>query len=319
VQHYLIRRVLWSIPGLLGVTLLAFIVIRVVPGDVVHLMAGEGGPNAHLSAPEAQKLRRQLGLDKPLPVQYVIWLGNALRGDFGRSVWTRRAASEEISRRLPITAELAILSSLIAIAIAIPVGVLAAVRRDTPLDYVCRIVSICGLAMPGFWLATMVIVLLSTAFHYLPPVGYKSLQDSPGINLQQMIWPALVLGFALSASTMRMTRSALLEVLRQDYVRTAWAKGLRERSVIVRHALKNAMIPIITIVGTQVGILLGGSVIMERIFALPGLGQLTVDSIFQRDYPQLQANVVTLASVFILVNLLIDLSYAWLDPRIRYA
>jgi len=224
----------------------------------------------------------------------------------------------QLFKRIPVSAELAALAIVLALVIAIPVGVISAIRQDTFLDYIGRLVAISGLSLPDFWLGTVMLMMLSLWFRWLPPIGYVPFFTNPLANLQQFVFPALILGFRLSATSMRMTRSTMLEVLRQDYIRTAWSKGLRERVVIYRHALKNAMIPVITIIGTQFSVLLGGTVIMETIFVLPGVGRLTLDSIFNRDYTQLQGNVLFLAMVMVTANLVVDLSYAWFDPRIRY-
>ncbi|MBI2886569.1 MAG: ABC transporter permease [Chloroflexi bacterium] len=315
MQQYILRRVLMLFPVLLGVSFTVFVLLRLLPGDVVTIMRGETG---NLTDEQAEALRTELGLNKPFILQYGEWVWGILRGDWGVSVWSRRPVLDEMLRRLPVSAELALLALIISLSLAIPIGVIAAVRQDTPLDYLVRVVSVFGLSVPGFWLATMAILFTAIQFQWVPPLKYTAFVDNPWLNLQSFLLPAFAIGIQSSASVMRMTRTTLLEVLRQDYVRTAWAKGLTERAVIVRHGLKNAMIPVVTIVGNQVGFLLGGSVIMEQIFTLPGLGRLTLESIYQRDYPQLQGNILFIATVFVTVNLIVDISYAWLDPRIRF-
>lgn len=315
MRQYILRRVLMLFPVLLGVSFMVFVLLRLLPGDVVTIMMGETG---NLSPEQADSLRTELGLNKPFVVQYAEWVWGILRGDWGVSAFSRQPVLNEMLRRLPVSAELALLSMIVSLSIAIPVGVIAAVRQDTPIDYVLRVLSVFGLSLPGFWVATMALLFMAFQFQWVPPLRYIPFFTDPWLNIQSFILPALTIGTAASASVMRMTRTTLLEVLRQDYVRTAWAKGLTERAVIFRHALKNALIPVVTIMGNQVGFLLGGSVIMEQIFVLPGLGRLTLESIYQRDYPQLQGNILFIATVFVTVNLIVDISYAWLDPRIRF-
>ncbi|MBI4640944.1 MAG: ABC transporter permease, partial [Candidatus Tectomicrobia bacterium] len=246
------------------------------------------------------------------------WLFGIFRGDLGRSIVNGTPIFEELIRRLPVTIELMILSILIGLIIAIPAGIISAVRQDTIIDYVVRFISIGGLSVPTFWSGTLLLILPLLWFRYLPPMRYVSFFENPWANLQLYMWPSLAIGFALSASVMRMTRTMLLEVLRQDYIRTAQAKGLREAVLIRRHALKNAMIPVVTIIGLQIGRLMGGTVIMERIFQLPGIGRFLLDAIAQRDYPELQTIILLITAMYVLLNLLVDITYAWLDPRIRY-
>lgn len=317
MQQYILRRLLLAVPVLLGLSLAIFGSIRLVPGDVIVSMTADAG-----NVPEAQKeeLRQQLGLDEPFVTQYVGWLGGMLRGDFGTSLWRGTPVIQELRRTLPITLELATLALAIAIVVAIPIGVISAARQDTWMDYVGRLFSIGALSMPDFWLGTMAMLYLSLWFGWIPPIGegFRGLFEDPSINLQLIFLPALILGIRLSAGAMRMTRSAMLEVLREDYIRTAWSKGLRERSVVMRHALRNGMIPVITIFGAQLGFLLGGSVVMETLFGLPGMGRLTLEAVRLRDYPVVQANVMVIGTIVVLLNLLVDVTYGWLDPRIRY-
>ena len=312
--RYILRRLALAVPVLFLVSVIVFAMIRIIPGDVVTMRLVEGG-----ETPEAQAMRRQLGLDQPLPVQYLFWVANLLRGDLGVSLWTGYPVVQEIAQSLPITLELALLSIVIAIAIAIPAGLISAVAQDTPVDWVVRLVSVAGLAIPPFWLGTLLIMLPAIFVGWAPPAGYVSFLEDPATNIQQFIFPALSLGYFYAALSMRLTRSQALEVLRQDYVRTARAKGLADRAVLATHVLKNTLMPVITLAGTQLGVLLGGVVIIEQIFSLPGMGRLTLWAISVRDYPQLQANVLLVAATTVILNLLVDLTYAWLDPRVHTA
>jgi len=316
MQNYILRRLLAAIPTFFAVTIVIFVLIRIVPGDIVGLMQ-ENDATALVRPDAADELRKELGIDEPIPVQYWKWLTGFLQGDLGVSPWTNRPVFEEALSRLPTTFELATITMLVATGLGIFSGVIAATYRNSPPDYFLRVFSVMGLAAPGFWVATMLIVLLANNFGYLPPPEYKRPWEEPWTNVQQMIWPALVLGISLSAGILRMTRATMLDVLRQDYIRTAYSKGLRSRTIITQHALRNSMIPVFTIMGGQFGFLLGGTVIMERIFGLPGLGDLMFGSINRRDYPQLQLSVVILALSYLILNLVIDLIYGFLDPRIR--
>ena len=300
------------LPAVVLVSVFVFVLIRAIPGDTVTLMLADSKDDG-----EAQQLREKLGLDKPLVIQYGIWARDALRGDLGRSLWTKTPVTEEIARALPVTVELSILAMLIAILLAVPAGLLSAVAQNHLADYVVRSVSIAGLSIPAFWLGTLYIMLPAIWFRWSPPTDYVAFVEDPVANLKQFILPALAVGYYLSAVTMRMLRSQTLEVLRQDFIRTARAKGLDDHAVLTRHALRNALIPAISVIGTQTGVLLGGVVIIEQIFLLPGLGRLTLWAIQVRDYPQLQANILVVVLLTMLVNLLTDLSYGWLDPRIR--
>ena len=290
--------------------------MRVMPGDALTVLMGESG---NVSAKDLQKLQKELGLDRPYVEQYGIWLWQMVSLNPGYSIFTNEPITVALKKAIPVTLELAALAIILGLIIAIPVGVLSATRQDTPSDYVGRVVAVSGLSMPDFWLGTLVITFAAIWFRWIPPIGYVSLWESPWRNLQQFLLPAAILGFRLSAATMRMTRSTVLEVLREDYVRTAWAKGLAGRIVVYKHALKNALIPVITIVGGQLGVLLAGTVVVETIFALPGMGRLTVEAILYRDYPIVQTNVMLVAATLVTLNLVVDLAYAWLDPRIRYS
>jgi peptide/nickel transport system permease protein len=266
-----------------------------------------------------EKARQELGLDRPFLEQYHTWMAGVLRGDLGYSLTSRRPVSQELLKRVSLTSHLAVLSLLIALLIALPIGVLSAVRQDTVADYLGRLFAILGLSLPDFWLATVVITFLAIWFRWIPPIGFAPIWVDPARNLSQLLIPAVIIGARLAAVSMRMTRSSLLEVLRQDYIRTARAKGLRERAVIVGHAFKNAFIPVVTIIGQQFSVLLGGTVIVEFIFLQPGVGSLMLDAVQLRDYTLIQGAVLFFATVIVVMNLLVDLSYAWLDPRIRYS
>jgi peptide/nickel transport system permease protein len=315
MHKYVIRRLLLAIPVLLLSSLIVFGLMRVMPGDALTALMAESG---NVSARELQKLRKNLGLDLPYHEQYLIWMWQMVSFNPGDSIFTNEPIPVALKKSIPVTIELAVLAMVLGLLIAIPVGVVSATRQDTPSDYVGRLVAISGLSLPDFWLGTLVITFAAIWFSWIPPLGYTSLWESPWRNLQQFLLPAAVLGFRLAAATMRMTRSTLLEVLREDYVRTAWAKGLGERMIVYKHALKNALIPVVTIVGGQFGTLLAGTVIVETIFALPGMGRLTVEAILFRDYPVVQTNVMLVAGTLVALNLLVDLTYAWLDPRIHY-
>jgi peptide/nickel transport system permease protein len=312
--RYVLRRLIQMIPVMFLVSLIVFSLLHLTPGDPATSMLGEE------ATPEAvAALRARMGLDDPLPIQYVNWLSSVLQGDLGRSIRSNQPVSEAIFDRLPVTIELSLLSVLISLAIALPAGIIAAMRRNSPLDTTTTVTALLGVSLPNFFLAILLIYLLSLKLGWLPPIGYTPFLDDPVDNLKKMIMPAITLGTALSAIVMRMTRSSLLEVLDQDHVRTARAKGLSEARVIQRHALRNALIPVVTVVGLQIGGLLGGAIITESIFVLPGIGRLLVDSIFQRDFPLVQGVVLFASLAFLLTNLLVDLLYAALDPRIRYA
>jgi peptide/nickel transport system permease protein len=315
MHKYVLRRLLLAFPVLLLSSLIVFGLMRVMPGDALTLLMGESG---NVGEKELAKLRRDLGLDRPYHEQYAIWLWQMVTLSPGDSIFTNEPIPVSLRKAIPVTLELATLAMIIGIVVAVPIGVLSATRQDSTSDYVGRVVAVSGLSLPDFWLATLVITFAAIWFHWIPPIGYVSLWDSPWKNLQQFLLPAAILGFRLSAATMRMTRSTVLEVLREDYVRTAWAKGLAGRIVVYKHALKNALIPVVTIVGGQLGVLLAGTVVVETIFALPGMGRLTVEAILFRDYPVVQTNVMLVAATLVTLNLVVDLTYAYLDPRIRY-
>jgi peptide/nickel transport system permease protein len=313
VKRYVLRRLLVAIPSLLIASLIVFSLPRLIPGDVVQLMLEEKAYGKDLD-----DLRAKLGLNRPMYIQYVEWLGQVTRGDLGESLWTKRPVLEELARRLPISLELADLALFFAIIIAVPIGVLAAIRQDTLADYAMRSMAILGLSVPGFWIATLCVLLPAIWWGWSPPIQFTAFGVDPWAHFAQFLLPAFILGIASAAAIMRLTRGTLLEVLRQDYVRTAWAKGLRERVVVIKHSLKNALIPVITILGIQVAQILGGTVIFESIFGLPGMGRFLFDAINQRDYPVIQGVNLLIVSVVVLINLIVDAFYAFLDPRIRY-
>jgi peptide/nickel transport system permease protein len=289
-------------------------VVRLIPGGAETAVLGE---NATPQA--ATQLRHSLGLDRPIPEQYVRWLGGVLHGDFGQSIQFKRPVSKDLRERIPVTMELGLLAMVVSLCIALPIGALSAMRQDTAIDYGARAVAIAMLSLPNFWLGTLVLTFGSVWFNWAPPLTYHSLTDAPLKNLAILAAPAIILGAALSGTVMRLTRAQMLEVLRQDYVRTAWAKGLRERTVVTRHAVRNAFIPVITVIGLQVPILIGGTVILETIFSVPGMGRFLVGAIGARDYPVIQGINLMVALIAITTNLVVDLSYSLIDPRVKYA
>ncbi len=319
MKAFLLRRAIGLLPILVGISIVVFAIMRMLPGDVAAMILGgeeEGGAGVSKEAVEA--LRVQLGLNEPLWSQYLHWAGGLLRLDAGNSLWSNRPVFVEIAERLPLTVELALLALTISMIVGIPFGVLSALKQDTWVDYIFRTVSVAGLTIPGFWLGTLTILFLTISFNWVPPLGYVSFSDDPWTNLQQLIWPAIVIGYGNAAIIARMTRSATLEVLREDYIRTAWAKGLGLRTVLSVHALRNAMLPVLTLAAIELGNLLSGAVVMETIFTLPGVGRYLVDAIFHRDYPVVQTIVVLMGVMFVVLNLVVDLLYGVLDPRIRY-
>jgi peptide/nickel transport system permease protein len=316
VRQYIFKRLLLMIPTLFGVAVLIFLLLRVLPGDIVELKYAGAGVYAPKEA--LARERAQLGLDKPIWHQFVSWIWGIVRLDFGTSMWTGRPISHEVGIRLELSIELALMATLIAVLISIPLGAVAAVKQDTWIDYCARVFSIAGLAVPSFWLGIVIILAFVIYFQWLPPLTFTSFWVDPQANLTQLIWPALAVGYRYSAVATRMTRSAILEVLREDYIRTARAKGLWERAVLIRHALKNALLPVITVIGLEFAFLVGGLVVTEQVFNLNGIGKLFVEAISQRDYTMVQSLVLLTSFVFIFVNFLVDMINACLDPRIRY-
>jgi peptide/nickel transport system permease protein len=316
VTKYLIKRFLLMLPTLLGVALVTFLLIRVIPGDVVELRYS--GDRGAVSQEILDQERARIGLDKPVWQQFVTWIWGVVRLDFGTSMWTGAPIWEEIKLRFALSLQVAIMATIVAVVLAIPLGVLAALKQDSWIDYAVRIFSIAGLAMPSFWLGIVLILLMLVIFKWLPPMVYTPFWVNPWQNMLQLIWPALAVGYRYSAVATRMTRSAMLEVLREDYIRTARAKGLMQKLILSRHALKNAMLPVMTVVAIEFAFLIGGLVVTEQVFNLNGIGLLFVQAVAHRDYTLLQALVMLVAGMFIFVNFLMDIAYAWIDPRIRY-
>lgn len=327
--NYIIRRLLLVIPTLLIVTALLFGAMRMVPGSILDLMADQMAFNSPAGGMQVDWIKKQLGLDVPVPQQYGRWLGvvpNAegefsgiLQGNLGSSLWTNRPVTQEIRQRLPVSFELGLLALIISLLLALPIGIYSAIRQDTLGDYGARSFALFLISIPGFWTATLVIVLPSIWWNWMPPLSVVPIVEDPLTNLGQFIVPAFILGWNFSGSIMRMVRTMMLEVLRQDYIRTAWAKGLSERQVIIKHALKNSLIPVVTLVGARIpALLIGGAVIMENIFALPGMGNLFLKSLQQRDYPVISAVNLLVATFSLLIILAVDLTYGWLDPRVTY-
>jgi peptide/nickel transport system permease protein len=314
-MRYLARRAVWTVVALLGVSVLIFLLVRLLLGNIVDIIAGTEG---QLSRQQRAAILREFGLDRPLVVQYFLWLGNMLQGNFGWSFRTSQPVGALIASRLPITIELALLSVLAVALVGIPLGVAASVSRSLRVRTLVQIVGVLGLSLPNFWIAILLIIGASSLFGWLPALMYVTPWADPWVNLQQMFLPVASLALGLSAVVVRMTRSSMLEVLGQDFIRVARAKGLATRSVLLRHALRNALVPIVTVLGLQTGFLLGGVVITEQIFGLPGLGWTLLNGVYQRDYPVVQGTVMVFAVTFVLVNLLVDLLYTYLDPRIRY-
>ncbi|MCH8884051.1 MAG: ABC transporter permease [SAR324 cluster bacterium] len=322
MYRYLTRRILFMIPTLLGVAVLVFVLMRLIPGDIVTIrMAGEGS-TVSVAALEAERAR--LGLDKPAWRQLVDWLWGILRFDFGTSMWTGRPIAYEIGLRFKLSMQMAIMATVVAVVLAIPLGIISAVKQDTWIDYAVRCFSIAGIAIPSFWLGIMIILglLIFTqawfGIPWMPPIKYVPIWEDPGYNLSMLIWPAMATGYRYSAVATRMTRSALLEVLREDYIRTARAKGLLEKIIINRHALKNSMLPVVTIIGIEFAFLMGGLVVTEQVFNLNDLGKLFVESVLNEDYTLTRSIVMLVVAIFVFLNFVVDLLYGWLDPRIRY-
>lgn len=315
MRQYILRRIILAIFVLWLVHLLVFSMVRMFPGDVVMMRLAQ---DATMTRESYERARQELGIDRPFLVQYGETMRDLFRGDLGDSLLSGRPVIDELGDRVWLTLHLAIMSLIVALIIAIPIGVLSAIRQDTAADYGGRMFSILGLSLPDFWTGVVAVLILSLWFQWLPPRGFEEIWIDPIKVFQQLGIPALIIGFRFSAIIMRMTRSSMLEVLREDYIRTAWSKGLSERRVIVSHALKNSFIPVITLVGQQFSILLGGTVIIETIFLLPGVGNMTLDAVIFRDYTLVQGAVIFFGGIMVLMNLLVDISYAWFDPRIRY-
>jgi peptide/nickel transport system permease protein len=320
MRQYVVRRLLLFVPTLFGASLLVFVLMRLVPGDIAEILVYQtGSESSTIQKRQIQQIRGELGLDRPVLEQYASWMAGAVRGDFGQSYSQRRPVRDILAERFPRSMELAGLTLAIAVVWAVPLGVISAVKQNGWMDYAARILSLSGLSLPLFVTGALLLWGLVRLFRWIPPLEFVAFTENPLENLKQLIWPALCQAYYISAPITRLTRSQMLEVIRHDYVRTARAKGLGERAVVYRHALKNALLPVVTFIGWWGGRLLGGLVIMEIIFVVPGMGTALVQAVSQRDYPTVQAMIFVMALVFLLVNLFIDLLYAWLDPRIRYA
>ena len=319
MRTYVIQRCLLFIPTLIIVTVLVFGILRIIPGDPALLILGGEEGDDDFTQQQLADLRAKLGTDKPIYVQYMVWVGNMLQGDFGTSYFYEGdQVIEDIVARLPVTVELGLLALVMASGVAIPMGVISAIKQDTIGDYATRVITIAGIALPNFWVAVMTIFFLILFFKWAPPLDYASPWEDPWTNFQQLIFPAIALGTSNMAFIARITRSAMLEVLHEDYIRTARSKGLKEATVVVRHALRNALLPVVTLTGYEFGRLISGTVIIEVIFLVPGMGRLLITSITQRDFPIIQAIIVIIAIVVLVLNLVLDLTYGWLNPRIRY-
>jgi peptide/nickel transport system permease protein len=317
MQRYIARRLLLMIPTLFGVTFVVFMLIRSVPGDVTDLLLGEFGAN---DASVKAALRKEYSLEGNLPVQYVRWMSDVLRFDLGKSILSSRTVTSELENRLPVTFELGLLAIFFSMLVAIPIGIISAIRQDSWADYVGRSFAIGLIAIPGFWVGTLLITFAGRYFTWgVPPKSYVDFTDNPIGNLRMMIVPAMILGAGLSGGVMRFTRSTMLETLRQDYIRTAWSKGLRERVIIVRHALRNALIPVVTVIGLQLPLLVGGTVIIEQVYSIPGMGRYYITAVNTHDYPVIQGINLIVAAVVVFANLGVDVLYSILDPRIRYS
>ncbi len=319
MRNYIIKRLLLFIPTVIAVSMALFAILRILPGDVAAVIIQAGDPEVTITEEERIRVTEELGLDRPVHIQYAEWMWGVLRFDLGDSFIIKRPVMEFVKLQVPVTLQVALLSAILVAVISIPIGVLAAVYQDAWPDYILRGAAILGLAMPSFFIALLTVLILSRFFHWMPPFGFVHLWQDPWVSFQQLLFPALCIGFHSSGSMMRMTRGQMLEVLRDDYIRTARAKGLAERSVIIKHALRNAMLPVVTLFGFQIAFLLGGTVVIEIIFSIPGMGQQLIEATLLRDFPIVQTYVLYIAVIAMLSNLLVDLTYAWLDPRISYS
>ncbi len=316
MRTFLIRRLLALIPTMLFATIIVFVLIRLIPGDIIDMMISQH--DVGFEEVTRESIQKALGLDKPIHIQYLIWVKDiVIHGDLGDSLWQETPVIDEILARMPVTLELGLFALITALLVSIPVGIYSAIRHDTIGDYIGRTFSILGMAIPGFWLGTMVVIYPAVWWGWSPPIDLVPFTENPWEHIETFIVPGMILGIGLSAVTMRMTRAMMLEVLRQDYIRTAWAKGLKERIVILRHGVKNALIPVVTLIGLQVPILIGGTIVFEKIFVLPGMGLLLFESVNQRDYPIITGLMLVMGVFILIVNLIVDLSYGYLDPKVR--
>ena len=320
MRDYIIRRVMLVIPSVFVLTLLVFGMVRLLPGDVVDTIAAQlsGGRGGIIDPETKERIRQELGLDRPIYIQYFVWIGQIVRGDLGASLITKIDIVEDIKRRFPVTFELVILTLVLMVLWGLSVGIFSAIRQDSWMDYVLRSVAIIGLSVPFFWTAVLLLLFGSLWFNWSPPWGVNAFFDDPWLNIQQFFFPAVILAVSQGSQVARMTRATVLEVMRQDYIRTARAKGLVERAILSRHALKNAMIPVVSLIGINFAFALGGTVVLEQIWGLPGMGQLMLTAIKQRDYPVIQGVILFTGTLVMIINLFVDLSYGWLNPRIRY-
>ena len=319
MRQYLLRRLALFVPTLIGASIVIFVILRILPGDVAAiLLAGPSGDSTYTQE-DIDNLRESLGLNKPIPVQYLEWAYGMVRFDLGNSYVTNTPISRSIRQQFPVSLELGIFTIIVTWIIAVPIGILAAIRQDGFADYILRGIAIIGLAMPSFFVGLLVVLFLSVLFNWIPPIGYTHLWEDPVVSFQQLVFPAVALGFSINGTLLRMTRTQLLEVLRDDYVRTARAKGLSERVVVMRHAVRNALLPVVTIAGAQMGLIFSGTIVIENIFSIPGIGRGVLQAMFFRDLPMVQAYLTYFVLVALVANLLVDLTYAYLDPRIRYS
>ena len=320
MRDYILRRVLLVIPSVFVLTVLVFGMVRLLPGDVVDTIAAQlsGGRGGEIDPALKERIRKDLGLDRPIYIQYFVWISEIVRGDLGASLLTKIDIVEDIKRRFPITFELVIFTLVLMVVWGLSIGIFSAVRQDSWMDYVLRSVAILGLSVPFFWTAVLLLLFGSLWFNWSPPWGVNEFFDDPWLNIQQFFFPAMILAVSQGSQVARMTRATVLEVMRQDYIRTARAKGLVDRAILMRHALKNAMIPVVSLIGINFAFALGGTVVLEQIWGLPGMGQLMLAAIKQRDYPVIQAVILFTGTLVMIINLLVDLSYGWLNPRIRY-
>ena len=320
MRDYILRRVLLVIPSVFVLTVLVFGMVRLLPGDVVDTIAAQlsGGRGGEIDPALKERIRQDLGLDRPIYIQYFVWVSEIVRGDLGASLLTKIDIVEDIKRRFPITFELVIFTLVLMVLWGLSIGIFSAVRQDSWMDYVLRSVAIIGLSVPFFWTAVLLLLFGSLWFNWSPPWGVNEFFDDPWLNIQQFFFPAIILAVSQGSQVARMTRATVLEVMRQDYIRTARAKGLVDRAILVRHALKNAMIPVVSLIGINFAFALGGTVVLEQIWGLPGMGQLMLAAIKQRDYPVIQGVILFTGTLVMIINLLVDLSYGWLNPRIRY-
>ena len=320
MRQYLIRRMFMIIPGVFILTVFVFSMVRIVPGDVIEVIVGMqgGGRGGYMSSEMKDKVREQLGLNKPIYVQYFVWMGQIAKGDLGESLFNKIPVVDSLKKRYSVTLELIIITMAVMVVWGFLVGTISAVYQDTWVDYILRSVAVLGLSMPYFWIAILVVVFGSILFNWSPPLGVNHFLDGPKLNIEQFVLPAAILGISQGSAVARMTRATILEIVRQDYIRTARAKGLADRAILTRHTLRNAMIPVVGLIGITFAFSLGGTVILEQVWSLPGMGTLMLKAIQQRDYPVIQGIILVLGLMVMFTNLIVDLSYAWLNPRIRY-